>query len=897
MAESTFEQLFGSCVLELVVPDTSIEFPEQENTDDWLNRLKASYVERKQAFFDEQLRLLLTVQVNHPSSDAPPDPFHPPQHLLDFLAHVQVSLEATYISQKPTSASDVPQSAHLTAPPRSTSVGQTKPRPLSLHPSIFPPHTPNPIPSTAEVDRKYVQSEGTLLLAAIWGQRASENSRERFALLFSESRNAWIAVYELSLIVSFLRLSFNDPLLCLTASTTLRDKALSLSHANHPFVAFLSQRGKLSASMASVSESEKDKEAEATDDDDDLTGLEEVNLLDGLATGTNFSSEAERLYLPSTRLGNQSRRQLFSLPPVASTSPSSPLPSSKRAPHNTLRKSFRRILQTVSGFRVRMRTVFVPYVLFPGTNSDGDSDDDPNGTLEEREAGNNERTVVLCVEVENSGESGPGVGFSVERVDVKIGGEGATARLIGWGEGAFDSDAEKHMFPLPVGSMEQYNLLYAVSFLSSPAETDGLSLAGRSQGAHAAPGHHSELQRAVTINIFGKPYIAKAHDSDVPEEEQSGVLSYPTETFSSRWNCILDLSTRPQEEIFDASDPWAGNKNALPEPPSPFPGHSAVTSAFHTSPQPKLQPQAIAGSKRHTLPGNITALRAINPAANFRLSLPQRDASPNLSGKLAYTPPSVAFARSPSTTFGMPPPTASVSGGFDAGFPEPHAAVMPQTPAYPAFPPVAAMPPTPYSHPPIGSQQGAFGPSVEIRRDRGIAALSPQTPAPTVVGGAFDPSQEAPPSAGEPVVVSVGLLPPPNASASSRKIYPSDHFTLDIFVFNQSTWTRRFEVSCPDTSRQRRKKLEERKGPNGKTTLEELKSALVPPGILPLQNRVRVGPLRPSTCQSVRMDFLAVAPGLHSVDLLTLTDIETGFSVNLRSVMDVVVHEREVDKE
>jgi hypothetical protein len=41
-------------------------------------------------------------------------------------------------------------------------------------------------------------------------------------------------------------------------------------------------------------------------------------------------------------------------------------------------------------------------------------------------------------------------------------------------------------------------------------------------------------------------------------------------------------------------------------------------------------------------------------------------------------------------------------------------------------------------------------------------------------------------------------------------------------------------------------------------------------------------PLRPSTCQSVRLDFLALTPGVHSVDALTLTDIESGFSMNLR---------------
>ena len=42
------------------------------------------------------------------------------------------------------------------------------------------------------------------------------------------------------------------------------------------------------------------------------------------------------------------------------------------------------------------------------------------------------------MESENSGESGIGVGVVVEKVDVKIGGEGAKATLIGWGDGGFN---------------------------------------------------------------------------------------------------------------------------------------------------------------------------------------------------------------------------------------------------------------------------------------------------------------------------------------------------------------------------------------------------------------------------------------------------------------------------
>ncbi|KIJ68093.1 hypothetical protein HYDPIDRAFT_25538 [Hydnomerulius pinastri MD-312] len=916
MAEATFETLFGSCVLEVITPDTSVTFPEDVLADEWLTSLKESRVERKQAFFDEQLHLLLTMQIKHPSQNIPADPCTPPQHLVDFLSHVQVSLEATYISQKPMPNPDTPQTAVL-APPRTSSVGGVpKGRPTSLHPSIFPPHTPNPIPSTAEGDRKYVQSEGTLLLASIWGSSKSpEQSEERFALLYSEAQGAWVAVYELSLVVSFLRLPFSDPLLCLTASATLRDKALSLSQPSHPFVVFLAQKGiLLQQDAAGGAAMERDGDGE--DGEDDITGLEEVNLLEGLSIGSSISSESDPLHLPSTRLGNVTRQQLFSLPPASPASQSpSPLPSSKRGPHHILRKSFRKILQTVSGFRVRMRTVFVPHVLFPKdpSSSDDDDDDSDNGQFEsgneEREAGNNERTVVLCVEVENSGESGPGIGFSLERVDVKIGGEGATARLIGWGDGAFGSDVEEHLFPLLIGSMEQYNLLYVVSFLNTPNDQDGFSLTGPAMSSNP------ELQRAVTINIYGRPYLT--NPSDKLESDDNKILSYPTRTFSSRWNCILDLASKPREEPSDFHEHFGVGRSALPEPPSPFPGHTALSSVFSSPSTPKPMPSAFAG-KRHTLPGNITALRAINPNANVRLSMPPRDhstgspvlSSAHMSG-YSPTPPSVAlqaYNRSPSTTFGMPPPTPGVGGGFNMNVhapPEPLAQtfVTPPTPAYPAFPSAAAAPNTPYSQA-LGSQQGYSGPSIEIRREKGAGMMSavPQTPLPTVLGTNFESHQEQLPPDGEPIVVSVGLLPAESGDTKSgqRKIYPSDGFTLDIFVYNQSSWTRRFEVSYPDADRRRRRKVEQNKadqGAGGKAPLEELKTSMVPPGILPLQNRVRVGPLRPSTCQSVRMDFLAVTSGVHSVDILTLTDIESGYSMNLRSVMDIVVHEHAVDEE
>jgi len=218
----------------------------------------------------------------------------------------------------------------------------------------------------------------------------------------------------------------------------------------------------------------------------------------------------------------------------------------------------------------------------------------------------------------------------------------------------------------------------------------------------------------------------------------------------------------------------------------------------------------------------------------------------------------------------------------------------PRTPAYPAYPgSPPPIPATPFWQAPLSQQTGAgaVGPSVEMRRDR---ASSLPTPGVNVTGFPLggEVSIEAEKKAeasGQPIIVSVGLLPVSDKIKSKGKgkrrgigeIYPLDQFTLDIFVFNQSSWTRRLEVSHPEVRRRRRKGRGDnaRKGDQGT------------PGILPLENRVRIGPLLPSTCQSVRMDFLALTPGVHAIDELILTDIQTGHKMHLRSVMDVVVHE------
>lgn len=838
MTEPSLETLFGSCDLQVAVPDTSVDFPERhDQVDDWLAVLQERRADRKHAFFDEQLRLFLIIKIGHLPSNPLNESRSLPSLLVHFLRHVQVSLEATYISRKSTETPITPRVDQVTGPPRSSSAGLSNPRQPSLHPSIFPPTTPNPIPSTTEADKKYVQSEGALLLSSIWGEGPAEHSGEKFAVFFSHSRKEWIAIYQLSLNVLFLRLPFSNPLLCVTIFATLREKQLPLSQNKHPFVKFLLQEDKMPSQ--DISPHESSFESDDPDGiDHELSGLKEVNLLDGLATESRHSSESAPLYLPSTRLGDVTRRQLLFLPPVSSLKRASQGTGAVRSPHHVLRKSFRVVLEMASGFRVRMRTVFAPHILLPKDRSNwkefGHQYSDQNGNGE-WEAENSERTVVLCIEVENPGEYGSDVGFSLEKADVKIGGDGVTTRLVGWGEAAYELNAEEQIFPLFLRPKEQYNLLYVVSFLNADNQDD-ISLTAPSAKL-------AVLQRTVAISIHGRPYVPQ---NLLDGGKGPNVLTYLTRTFSSRWNCVLDMSSKPREDAAQWQGLSGGARNALPELPSPFPG--AFPSA--TPPTAVSGPQAVAG-KRLAIPSNGTALPTTYPLSSAAVQ---------------------SFSGFPHTSLTIASPTPTMRGLSEA---RPPGIVVPATPALPIGPGANGT----YS-------LSRTSTSIESRMEQDSSVLHATSPACT---GRPNAVQDTPSSV-EPIIISVGLIPNdgPSEQPGQKKISVPDMFTLDIFVFNQSSWTRRFEVGYPNADPNQRRKIV--KDEANTTALDELKCTITPPGVLPLQNRVRVGPLRPLTCQSVRLDFLALSPGVHSLDL-TLTDVETGYLMNLRSAIHVVIHE------
>ena len=80
-------------------------------------------------------------------------------------------------------------------------------------------------------------------------------------------------------------MNLHDPLLCLTVSTTLREKPVSVTPARKHLATLIAAAGGLPKTPAVLNG--------ADDDDDDeprkQTGLDEVNLLGGLLSGERAS--------------------------------------------------------------------------------------------------------------------------------------------------------------------------------------------------------------------------------------------------------------------------------------------------------------------------------------------------------------------------------------------------------------------------------------------------------------------------------------------------------------------------------------------------------------------------------------------------------------------------------
>jgi hypothetical protein len=85
--------------------------------------------------------------------------------------------------------------------------------------------------------------------------------------------------------VAFLRLPVRDPLLCLTATITVRERPIPLTPARAVLVAMFKEAGghpDLPQSAHAVSF------ADVPDTDNSYHGLDEVNLLEGLSSGIDI---------------------------------------------------------------------------------------------------------------------------------------------------------------------------------------------------------------------------------------------------------------------------------------------------------------------------------------------------------------------------------------------------------------------------------------------------------------------------------------------------------------------------------------------------------------------------------------------------------------------------------
>lgn len=83
-----------------------------------------------------------------------------------------------------------------------------------------------------------------------------------------------------------------DPLLCITVSTTLRNKPLAMTPPRATLATLIEAAGGLkSGGLASPVKTNgaADQPPSDSDEDDLLSGLQEVNLLEGLSAGKCFS--------------------------------------------------------------------------------------------------------------------------------------------------------------------------------------------------------------------------------------------------------------------------------------------------------------------------------------------------------------------------------------------------------------------------------------------------------------------------------------------------------------------------------------------------------------------------------------------------------------------------------
>ncbi|KAG8903162.1 hypothetical protein FRB99_003663 [Tulasnella sp. 403] len=542
MGPADLEQIFTSCKLEIVVPDGEFHLPESFSSHglQWLHDTKQDGNVRDVAFFAVTIPSDCLSSTSSSTNQGNSDADAVPARLALFLAHLQVSMDLSYVPPVPSPTPNPPpnSSPHLQLPP-APHQSRTPPSHGVGPVPLQPPHTPSPIPATTGSDTAYASARNVesspVVHSYIWGEtRDVVDSERRFSVFLQHEEDGddipkgrWVLVYRLDVPVVYVPTRFANPLLCLTASATLREKRVRSTPERESLMSLITPI------VNKVIPPTSPKSLEDSSAEDLMDGFEEVNLFEGIIKDRRTPNS--QFMTPTPRAG--------SIP--------------------TLRKSFRKVLAAVSGIRVRMRTTFVPYFVIPGTECDEELE-------ERRDAGNEERTVILSLEVENVPDSGRG--FEVERVDVSVGGEGAKAQLIRWGPAV---EKDEDIFPLRLRSADQYNLLYAVSFVH-PHALDIKPAASNNSlvGGNTLPESH----RPMSIVVTGRPWVPEDSTTKPPSTLP------PVKTFTSRWSSILDLTaTGNMADPYERPPSPLSEQDTLPMPASPFPLASPTSAKPMTS--------------------------------------------------------------------------------------------------------------------------------------------------------------------------------------------------------------------------------------------------------------------------------------------------------------------------
>ena len=142
------------------------------------------------------------------------------------------------------------------------------------------------------------------MTSGVWGEPLgntlgkNKKVEDAFTLILDTEANVWVAIFRMSIDVSkyarkkdamiklmlftaFLRLPYQRPLLSLTVSITLRERPVLRTPARGPLVDLISGAGGIPVESTIVKDDGEDEE----DRFGRASGLEEINLLDGLTGG------------------------------------------------------------------------------------------------------------------------------------------------------------------------------------------------------------------------------------------------------------------------------------------------------------------------------------------------------------------------------------------------------------------------------------------------------------------------------------------------------------------------------------------------------------------------------------------------------------------------------------